>query len=63
MKIAIYGPMCSGKTTVANIIKNENNKYKIYSFGGRIKELAIELFNMEKKHPLSRYGITKNLQI
>ena len=49
MKIAIYGPMCSGKTTVANIIKNENNKYKIYSFGGRIKELAIELFNMEKK--------------
>ena len=49
MKIAIYGPMCSGKSTVANIIKDENSHYEIYSFGGRIKELAAELFNMEKK--------------
>lgn len=49
MKIAIYGPMCSGKSTVASIIKSENDKYKIFSFGGKIKELASELFNMEKK--------------
>ena len=49
MKIAIYGPMCSGKSTVANIIKDEHNQYQIYSFGGKIKELAKELFNMEKK--------------
>ena len=32
MRIAIYGPMCSGKTTVANIIKELDNEYQIYSF-------------------------------
>ena len=50
MSIAIYGPMCSGKTTVANIIKGEHDNFQIYSFGGRIKELASELFNMQKKN-------------
>lgn len=49
MKIAIYGPMCSGKTTVANIIKEINPKYEIFSFGGKIKELAKELFDMRNK--------------
>ena len=49
MKIAIYGPMCSGKTTISNIIKDINSEYKIYSFGQKIKDLAIELFNMENK--------------
>ena len=33
MKIAIYGQMCSGKTTVVNIIKQLNPEYEIYSFG------------------------------
>ena len=46
MKIAISGPMCSGKTTIANLICNLNTDYKIYSFGGKIKELAKELFDM-----------------
>lgn len=49
MKIAIYGPMCSGKTTVANIIKILNPNYEIYSFGKKIKDIAKELFNMKNK--------------
>ena len=44
MKIAIYGPMCSGKTTVADIIKELNPDYEIYSFGKKIKDIAKELF-------------------
>ena len=46
MKIAISGPMCSGKTTIANLILNLNSNYKIYSFGQKIKDLAKELFDM-----------------
>lgn len=49
MKFAIYGPMCSGKTTIANIIKSENENYEIFSFGGKIKVLAKELFDMKNK--------------
>ena len=48
MKIAISGPMGSGKTTIANLIKETNNEYQIYSFGQKIKDLAYELFNMDK---------------
>lgn len=48
MKIAISGPMGSGKSTIANMIKNMNDKYIIYSFGGKIKEIAYDLFNMNK---------------
>ena len=49
MNIAISGPMCSGKTTIANLICNLNTDYKIYSFGGKIKALAKELFDMSSK--------------
>tara|TARA_Y100000996_G_scaffold391013_1_gene352675 strand:- start:46 stop:546 length:501 start_codon:yes stop_codon:yes gene_type:complete len=49
MKFAIYGPMCSGKTTIANIIQSKKKDYEIFSFGGRIKELAKELFDMKNK--------------
>jgi len=48
MKIAISGPMGSGKTTIANLIIKSNSEYKIYSFGGKIKEIAYDLFNMNK---------------
>jgi len=48
MKIAISGPMCSGKSTIANMIIKSNPEYKIYSFGQKIKDLASELFNMDK---------------
>ena len=50
MKVAIYGPMCSGKTTVANILKEYDQRYSIYSFGQKIKDLAIELFQMKGKN-------------
>ena len=40
MKIAIYGPMCSGKSTIASIIKENNSDYEIFSFGQKIKDLA-----------------------
>tara|TARA_Y100000817_G_scaffold256450_1_gene209765 strand:- start:3687 stop:4196 length:510 start_codon:yes stop_codon:yes gene_type:complete len=49
MKIAIYGPMCSGKTTVAKILQETDKRYSIYSFGQKIKDIAKELFQMEGK--------------
>ena len=50
MKIAISGPMCSGKSTIAKLIKKFNNEYEIYSFGNEIKNIAYELFNMKEKN-------------
>jgi len=49
MKIAIYGKMCYGKTTVANILKYYNNNFKIYSFGQKVKDIATDLFQMQNK--------------
>jgi len=48
MKIAISGPMCSGKSTISKFICENNPDYKVYSFGQKIKDLAIELFEMNK---------------
>tara|TARA_B100000035_G_scaffold303258_1_gene301668 strand:- start:11 stop:532 length:522 start_codon:yes stop_codon:yes gene_type:complete len=50
MKIAISGPMCSGKSTIAKLIKKFNNEYEIYSFGNEIKNIAYELFDMKEKN-------------
>ena len=47
VKIAISGPMCSGKSTIAKYICEVNSDYKIYSFGQKIKDLAKELFDMK----------------
>ena len=49
MKIAIYGPMCSGKTTVANLIKELDERYEIFSFGKKIKDIAYDVFDMKQK--------------
>lgn len=49
MKIAIHGPMCSGKTTISDIIKKYDKDYKTYSFGSKVKDIAKDLFNMDKK--------------
>ena len=49
MKIAITGKMCYGKTTVANIIKLYDNKYQIFSFGQKVKDIATDLFDMQNK--------------
>ena len=50
MKIAISGPMGSGKTTIANMIKKEYPNFKIFSFGQKVKDIANELFNMDKNN-------------
>lgn len=49
MKIAIHGPMCSGKTTISDIIKKHNIDYKTYSFGGKVKDVSRDLFKMKGK--------------
>ena len=48
MKIAISGQMGSGKSTIANLIKNTDERYKIYSFGQKVKDVAYDLFNMDR---------------
>jgi adenylate kinase family enzyme len=49
MKIGICGPMCSGKTTIANYIVSKDNSFYITSFAKKLKEIAVELFNMKQK--------------
>lgn len=49
MKIAIIGKMCSGKSTIAQIIMDLDNSYQIFSFGGAVKRYAKEIFNMQGK--------------
>ena len=50
MRIAITGKMCYGKTILANIIKEYNNEYQIFSFGQKVKDIAIDLFDMQNKN-------------
>ena len=47
IKIGIIGKMCSGKTTLALEIQKHFNNFFITSFAKKIKEVAIELFNMD----------------
>lgn len=49
MKIAIIGKMCSGKSTIADILLDHDSKYEKFSFGQKVKDLAKELFNMVGK--------------
>ena len=49
VKIAIIGKMCSGKTTVANYLMKINNDFIKLSFADKVKEIAKDLFGMEKK--------------
>lgn len=48
MKIALIGKMCSGKTLISDLLCKEYNMEQ-YSFAGKLKEIATELFFMEKK--------------
>tara|TARA_Y100001958_G_C21230745_1_gene556462 strand:+ start:776 stop:1291 length:516 start_codon:yes stop_codon:yes gene_type:complete len=50
MKIAICGKMCSGKSTIANMLKEYDDRFEIFSFANKIKVLANELFNMDLKN-------------
>lgn len=46
MKIAITGPMCSGKTFISTHLSEEYKLTK-YSFAKKLKEIAIDLFGMD----------------
>lgn len=50
MKIAVIGPMCSGKTTICNILIKINHLFIIKSFASKVKEIAIDLFDMKIKN-------------
>lgn len=47
MKIAITGKMCSGKSTLAKYICSLDQRFKIYSFGQKVKDVATDLFKMD----------------
>lgn len=49
MIIVLIGKMGSGKTTIARYLVNNYNFNKI-AFADRVKELAIELFDMKEKN-------------
>ena len=49
MKIAITGKMCSGKSSLANILLESDSRFKIYSFGQKVKDVAKDLFDMQEK--------------
>ena len=60
MKIAFNGKICSGKTTTAEYLKNNNVKFEIFNFAGRMKEIATELFgydpNNKNRELLQNFG-------
>lgn len=62
MKIAIHGPMCSGKTTISDIIKEYDREYKTYSFGGKVKDIARDLFKMEGKDRSLLIGVASKMR-
>ena len=49
MKIAITGKMCSGKSTLAALLLETDSRFKIYSFGQKIKDVASDIFSMTGK--------------
>ena len=62
MKFAIHGPMCSGKTTISEIIKEYDSEYKTYSFGGKVKDIARDLFKMEGKDRSLLIGVASKMR-
>ena len=62
MKIAITGKMCSGKSTIANMIQQLDNEYDTYSYGQKIKDIAVDLFNMRNKDRTLLINIASKLR-
>ena len=48
MKIAICGPICSGKTYLSDYLIQQYQLQR-YAFGDKVKEIATDLFKMEYK--------------
>ena len=63
MKIAIHGPMCSGKTTIANMIVRMDSRYRRYSYGQKIKDIATELFDMKQKDRTLLITIAESMKL
>ena len=49
MKVAICGKMCSGKSSLAKYIQDSDSRFKILSYGQKVKDISTELFNMTIK--------------
>ena len=47
MKIAITGKMCSGKSTLAKYICSLDQRFEVYSFGQKVKDVASDIFQMD----------------
>jgi cytidylate kinase len=62
MKIAITGKMCSGKSFIANMICQLDNSYNTYSYGQKIKDIAVDLFNMRNKNRSLLIQIAKDMK-
>ena len=62
IKIAICGKMCSGKTYLSNKIAKHYSLKKI-SIGDKVKEIAIELFNMSYKDRKLLQKIGTNMRL
>ena len=48
MKIALCGPICSGKTYLSDYLIQQYQLQR-YAFGDKVKEIATDLFKMEYK--------------
>lgn len=49
VRIAFYGKLCSGKTTAANMVLDILPNSTKLSFAQKLKEIAVDLFNMDGK--------------
>ena len=62
MKIAIAGKMCSGKSTSAMYFQKLNNRFQIFSFAKKVKEIAVDLFGMTNKDRTLLTSIGKKMR-
>lgn len=61
MRIAITGNLCSGKSYLAKILMKKYN-LELYSFAGKIKEIATDLFQMTQKDRLLLQNIADKMK-
>jgi dephospho-CoA kinase len=61
MRIAFTGNLCSGKSYLAKILMKKYN-LELYSFAGKIKEIATDLFQMAQKDRLLLQNIADKMK-
>lgn len=61
MRIAITGNLCSGKSYLSKILMKRYN-LELYSFAGKIKEIATDLFQMTQKNRLLLQNIADKMK-